>query len=156
MLSPSAVVSSITTKIERFRKLYRILYRDFLVFDFVHKDDVMRMNQELHQRITLLEANMNANFTALTASTNAAIIGHTHLVPQSPAGTNPSLPGIPVTPVVPPVLSSTPIIPWAEPQTINKLNLLIAEGPALAPLATGTFDIQAAEANATILTDIGV
>jgi hypothetical protein len=154
----NTIAKSVRTKIERFDKLYRILYRDYLYEDFIHQKDVHRMMDELHTRINELQAKVNEQVAAAITGANAAIAAHTHTVitagsPGSHTGSTNS------TANVAPVPAPTPVaitqIPWAEPTHAQKLATLVSQGPATAPFAD-SFDIQAADANINILVDIGV
>lgn len=152
----NSISDSIRSKIERFDKLYRILYRDYMFKDFIHKDDVLRMFNEIHERITLVQTNMNTQMSAAIAGSNAAVLGHTHPVQVSPlSGTGATIGSVNAAPVPPAVPSAAPLIPWAEPKHIARLEELVLQGPATAPFAEG-FSLQTGKANLTIRTDIGV
>ena len=153
----SQVLASIQTKVERFIKLYRILYRDFLFQDFIHKEDVKLMIEQLNTRITAVEANAAAAITGAAQALHAEIAAHSHLVataggPAAQTGATTST--IAVAPQLPPT-PQAPVVMWSEAQHIARLNGLIALGPATAPFADG-FDPQVLSGNVGILSDIGV
>lgn len=146
----------------RFRKLYRRLYNAFFIDDFIHKRDYEKVVELLNQRITMLEAQLNAATAAnaaaisgLTASTAAAqtsmhatLATHTHPVQVVPVtGTGATI-GIVVAPPPP-----TPPVPGApvpaatqatgqqavqmsktHPEHTAKDSALRALGPEFSPL----------------------
>ncbi|MDD3412451.1 MAG: hypothetical protein PHY47_00460 [Lachnospiraceae bacterium] len=153
----SQVLASIQTKIERFIKLYRILYRDFLFQDFIHKSDVKLMIEQLNTRITTVETNAATALSSAIASVNSMVTAHSHMVstvggPTAQAGSTTSVINTPVQLAAP---QKAPLVPWTEAQHIARLNGLIALGPASAPFADG-FDAQVLSGNIGIIADIGV
>jgi hypothetical protein len=134
LTSPASIITSQITKDQRWDKLYRIIHHLFLRKEFVHIDDYNLMIQQLNARITAVEAAANASIASLTAFTNANIIAHTHTIT---APGSQSAPGLPILPIVLPPPPPTPIPMPVTTAMIAKDNLLMAAGPALAPLSGG-------------------
>lgn len=146
------ILDSKKTVMERFKKLYRTLYIQFINKDTMHKKDLQKIIEQLNLRISTLETNINIGFKAIDAAIPIALVAHTHTVtsPGSPSG-----PGIPVSAAAP----TPPSITTGLEATINSLSKteaqlnarigeLAGQGPSTAPYADG-FDPAIVNANVT-------
>lgn len=138
------IIDSKTTVLERFKKLYRTLYIQFIHNDIMHKKDLQEIIQQITTRIDTLEAGVNANVQFTHAAIGIAILNHIHQAPQAPAGTLPTTPGIPVGPNPPaaPINTTaagqaTVSASLAEKVLRKRIQEELAKGPATAPLADG-------------------
>lgn len=136
------IADSKKTVLERFKKLYRTLYFQFLQFDFMHKKDLLKAIADLNARIDATEKAMNAGFKAIDASVTASVTGHTHPSPQAPGGTLVTGPGIASAPSVPtPPVDTSALgqnintMAKAESQNKSRASELLSQGPATAPLS---------------------
>lgn len=151
------IADSKKTVIERFRKLYRTLYIQFIQQDTMHKDDLKKIIETLNLRITALEISVNSNFKLIESSRLLRTIAHTHTT-TTPG--NPTGPGVPVSPVpltVPSVTagqeSQINSLSSGEPAQKAKTSSLLGEGPATAPFSEG-FDPEVVLANTTGTADV--
>jgi hypothetical protein len=151
----SGDIKSKFSRSKRWQDLYRKIHILFLNDNFIHKKDYERTINQLNARITALESGMITTMAAMTAATNAAVLGHTHLVPQSPAGANPSSPAIPTAIAATPTPApGAPVVLIHTEQIAHNLEL-VAQGPAAAPIP----DISTVEgsiAATAAISDVGV
>lgn len=157
-----AILDSKKTIMQRFKKLYRTLYIQFINKDTMHKKDLQKIIETLNLRITTLETTMNANFKATDANIAAAITGHLHLNPQAPAGSLLSGPGALVLtlPPSPPSVttgqeSQVNSLSNGEPELNSRMGALAGQGPATAPMSDQA-DLEAQAANIRTVSDIAV
>lgn len=153
-MSPNIIASQFT-KSERWTKLYRMIHHLFLKDEFVHIEDYNKMVADMNARILTVETNANASIQAAVAQITATVLGHIHVVPQAPAGTLPSGPGVITTP---PMVTPPAPAPAVVPVTIAMERtdaMYMATGPATAPLSGG-FAQDQLTANMTIVSDIGI
>ena len=148
------IITSQITKAERWLKLYRVIHHLFLRQEFPHIQDYNRAIDEINAKIATLEANINQSIQNAVQQISIAVQGHTHIVPQTPAGVTTSSPGMLTAP---PIFSPVPSTPKVIPLTVFMEladSALMGTGPAVAPLASGVAPDQVV-ANSTIVADIG-
>ena len=145
---------SILTVQERWIKLYRSLFHNFLKKDFVELEDFKMMHMELNGRITQLESALNSNISTTNAAIKAAIAGHLHNAPQAPAGMIPTGPGLPQSPLQMPSPAKIPETPFYDTVMKAKDRAYLGLGPAMAPLGDG-LSPEAAIASSKAVSNIG-
>lgn len=153
-LSPNLVNNQLSIA-QRWLKLYRTIFNAFLKIDFVHIRDFKLFESQMNARIATLEANLAAAVATTNINISTSILGHTHLAPQAPAGALPTGPGLPVAPLTPVPVPTTPAVNIKDTFAQQQDAIQQATGPALAPLGDG-LSPEAQTANITVLSDIGV
>ena len=146
---------SVLTIQERWIKLYRTIFHRWLREDFVNRTDYLKTIDLLNKRIDMLETTVNQNIQTTNASIQSAIVGHTHMVPQAPAGTLPSMNGIIASPIVAPPPSKGTPVQHLDTALIKRDLELVSIGPAMAPLGDG-ISSEAAQGTAQAVSDIGL
>lgn len=150
------LVASEITKSERWLKLYRVIHNLFLKDEFIHIQDYKKMIFDMNLRITQVEANASAALSAAVSGLSGMVTAHTHMVATAGGPTN-QAGSTTATIATPPVLSPAPKVPEVQIVDIGMKQMdamLMATGPAMAPLADG-FSSDQISANRVILTDIG-
>jgi len=147
-LPNSNIVVSKFAVSERWLKLYRTVFHQFLKFDFTHKQDYLDDIAQLNARISELELRLGAELSKIQSGVTA----HVHPAPQSSSGTIPTL--VSVKPAYISGFSSTSPIVHKETFLEQRDAALQATGPAQAPLGDGSSP-EAVEANITSRDTVG-
>jgi hypothetical protein len=141
------------SKSKRWSDMYRKLHILFFNEEFIHKKDYERTINQLNTRITTLETTLVTAITTVNANISIAIAGHTHIAPQAPSGAIPTAPGIGAPAVLAPPIPTVPVVVIHPEQIAHNLKLF-AQGPAAAPIDTGS--LEGAAASLEVVTDIGI